>query len=335
MASNLKSLDAALDGIAPATEMNESPKVRKPSVLRQRDSLVSQTASGMMSSTSQMKVDPKNCRMWTRHNRLYDLLTPENCSDLIDDIRAKGRNHTPAIARNLRDDPDGFQYEIIAGARRHFAISFLREQEGMSELHLQIEIRNLSDQEAFLISDAENAGRKDISDYERAKDYAGALADYYDGNVSQMATAIGKKRTSLRNFIYLAEIPNDIVNAFFSPTDIALRYAMPLRPKLNDPKIRNRVLSAAQRISKEQDEARRLGNTQAYDGQSVFKQLLYAAAEEKGQGGAHSSYQPILSNDGNLIFEALKTSRYYTIRIPTKDRATSAQIAKELKKYLT
>ena len=149
-----------------------------------------------------------------------------------------------------------------------------------------------------------------------------------------MATAIGKKRTSLRNFIYLAEFPEEIVRAFFSPTDIALRYAMPMRPKLNDPKIKKRVLSAAQRISKEQDEARRLGNSQAYDGQTVFKQLMAAATDHKGQGSTSTGYEPVLSDDGRMVFEASKSSKYCTIRIPTKDRATPAQIAKELKKYL-
>jgi ParB family chromosome partitioning protein len=37
------------------------------------------------------------------------------------------------------------------------------------------------------VSDVENRSRKDISDWERAKEYTVALAEFYEGSQSQMA----------------------------------------------------------------------------------------------------------------------------------------------------
>ena len=50
-------------------------------------------------------VDPARCVMWSRHNRAYDLLTEENCRDLIDSLRAQGQQEFPAIVRRRMHEP--------------------------------------------------------------------------------------------------------------------------------------------------------------------------------------------------------------------------------------
>ena len=70
-------------------------------------------------------VEPERCAMWSRHNRAYDLLTEDNCRDLIDSIKAQGQQEFPAIVRRLPAG-QGAEYEVICGARRHFAVTWLR-----------------------------------------------------------------------------------------------------------------------------------------------------------------------------------------------------------------
>ena len=45
--------------------------------------------------------------MWAGHNRAYDLLTPENCADLIEGMKAQGQQEFPAIVRRLRSAGQG------------------------------------------------------------------------------------------------------------------------------------------------------------------------------------------------------------------------------------
>ena len=52
---------------------------------------------------------------------------------------------------------------------------------------LLIEVRELTDEEAFRLADIENRDRRDISDYERAVDYAEACQFYYGGHQGRMA----------------------------------------------------------------------------------------------------------------------------------------------------
>ena len=73
-------------------------------------------------------VDPARCRMWERHNRRYDLLNESVCGDLLESLRSQGEQEFPAIVRRVEDDP-AFDFEVICGARRHWAVSYLKNVE--------------------------------------------------------------------------------------------------------------------------------------------------------------------------------------------------------------
>ncbi len=133
------------------------------------------------------RIDPAAARMWARHNRAYDLLNEDNCRDLIDGIRAQGRQEFAAVVRRTgeADTP----YEVICGARRHFAVAWLRANTHPQMTYL-IEVRDLTDEEAFRLADIENRDREDISDFERARDYLLALDSYYGGSQKDMAARL-------------------------------------------------------------------------------------------------------------------------------------------------
>lgn len=191
-------------------------------------------------------VDPEDCVMWERHNRAYDLLTAENCGDLIASIRAQGRQEFPAIVRARAGQ--GARYEVICGARRHFAIAWLRAN-NYPQFRYLIEERELTDEEAFRLADIENRDREDLSDYERAVDYAQALESYYGGRQKTMAARLEVSEAWLSRYLQLAKLPPEIVAAFPSLRDIRELHARMLKPMLADPKLRPRILAEAEAIA--------------------------------------------------------------------------------------
>jgi hypothetical protein len=76
------------------------------------------------------------------------------------------------------------EYEVICGARRHWTVAWLRAN-NYRQFRFLVEVRELSDEEAFRLSDIENRDREDISDYERA----------IDSPTPSAATTTGDRRT--------------------------------------------------------------------------------------------------------------------------------------------
>lgn len=194
-------------------------------------------------------VEPERCRMWAQHNRDYARLTAENCADLIEGIKAQNGQEFPAIVRRLPEG-DSHEWEVICGARRHFAISWLRANT-YPQFRYLIEERDLTDEEAFRLSDIENRDRADISDYERARDYAAAIDLYYGGQQKRMAERLEVSTSWLSRYLQLARLPEEIVAAFASPHDLRELHARELRPLLAQEDSRERVLEAARIIARE------------------------------------------------------------------------------------
>ncbi|WP_322894189.1 MULTISPECIES: ParB/RepB/Spo0J family partition protein [unclassified Yoonia] len=196
-------------------------------------------------------VDPATCVMWGGHNRVYDLLNAENCADLIDGIKAQGQQEFPAVVRRLRpagQGTDAPEFEVICGARRHFAVSWLRAHDH-PQLDFLIEERDLTDEAAFRLADIENRDREDISDFERARDYARAVDVYYDGRQRLMAERLQVSPGFLSRFLQLARLETEVVAAFASIREIKEGHVRQLRPLLSNLKTRGNVLSEAKAIA--------------------------------------------------------------------------------------
>lgn len=148
-------------------------------VLTGRSNRLADLASGAIVNRTHELVDPARCRMWAGHNRDYALLSEERCADLIESIKAQGRQEIPAIVRRLSGD-EGYDFEVICGARRHWTISWLRAH-NYPEFKFLVDVREIGDEEAFRLADIENRARDDLTDFERARDYLRALNAYYGG----------------------------------------------------------------------------------------------------------------------------------------------------------
>lgn len=221
-------------------------------------------------------VDPAICQMWVRHNRAYDLLSEENCRDLIDSLRSQGQQEFPAIVRKLPAG-QGAEYEVICGARRHFAVSWLRAN-NYPQFRYLIEVRDLTDEEAFRLADIENRDRADLSDYERARDYLQALDVYYGGKQKTMAARLEVSEAWLSRYLHLARLPQPVLDAFPGLTEIRELHARTLRPLLQDAP--DKVLAEAGRIAAEQARAR-VGQAAFVPVPKVLARLRTAALGEK------------------------------------------------------
>ena len=242
-------------------------------------------------------VDPASCVMWARHNRAYELLSEENCRDLIDSIRAQGQQEFPAIVRRLPAG-QGAEYEVICGARRHFAISWLRAN-NYPQFRYLIEVRDLTDEEAFRLADIENRDRADLSDYERARDYLSALDLYYGGKQKSMAARLEVSEAWLSRYLYLARLPSIIVEAWPQITEIKELHARSVRPLLNDAE--DKVLAEAKAIAAEQDRARK-GQGGYVPVPKVLARLKAAAyGTEMAAGASQASEGVSVSRRGGKI----------------------------------
>lgn len=273
--------DDVLSGFTtPKESAPEAPrKDRAGSRFLKRSTTIGDRATGEIEEKTLKWVDPSDCRMWEHHNRAYDLLTEDTCRELIDGIRSQGRQEFPAIVRRVNDGGE-HAYEVICGARRHFAVSWLREN-NYPQFRYLIEVRDLTDEEAFRLADIENRDREDISDFERARDYADALSRYYSGKQKAMAERLEVSEGWLSRYLTLARLPEEIVAAYGSIRDIKELHARQLKPLLARPADRAKVLAVAAELT----EARTRGTYR--DGAQVLATLKAAvkAPKAKGQGG--------------------------------------------------
>jgi len=300
-----RSILAGLVGDAPVTE-TPTP-MREPSLperLTTRLTGLARVTAGDVREKTFKLVDPDRCRMWSRHNRRYDLLNETACGDLLESLRSQGEQEFPAIVRRVHDDPD-FDYEVVCGARRHWSVSHLRNVEHR-DIRFLIEERELSDEAAFRLADVENRSRKDICDYERALDYRNAVEAFYGGFAVRMAERLEVSKGWLSRFLDLAKLPTDVVDAFGDVRQLREHHAREIKPLLTDAATRPRVMAEAKRIAAVQASARERGEG-VLDGPKVIAALKRAAAGE-GKGLTKNRTGPsLVTNDAGATLFTLTT----------------------------
>lgn len=216
-------------------------------VLTGRSNRLSDLASGAIVTRTHELVDPARCRMWIGHNRDYALLTEERCADLIESMKAQGRQEMPAIVRRVSGHAD-YDFEVICGARRHWTISWLRSH-NYPDFKFLVDVREIGDEEAFRLADIENRARDDLTDLERARDYLRALDLYYDGRQRTMAERLKVSESWLTRYLDLARLPTELTRAFSNPQDLGVRNAIALKGLLKPDDRKARAFAEAGRIA--------------------------------------------------------------------------------------
>lgn len=299
-----RSIIAGLVAEAPVTE-TPSPVVagETPPRVGDRLSALARVTSGDFAEKTFRLVDPARCRMWSRHNRAYGLLSPESCADLLDSLRAQGEQEFPAVVRKVTDDPD-HDWEVICGARRHWSISYLRQVEHRP-IKFLIDERDLTDEQAFRISDLENRARQDISDYERAVDYRDAVQTFYGGVALRMAERLEVSKTWLSRFLDLAKLPDDVVAAFGDVRALRENHARELKPLLSEPATRQKLVAAAKALG-ERQRARLAAGEAAIEAAKVVATLKAAATQEEGRAAPPAPVATTIRNEAGTALFTLK-----------------------------
>jgi len=221
-----------------ATDEAKQAYKEPPNYVARRMDIQSKIGSGKREKRLTYRIDPATCMIREDHDRNYNNLNEENCRELIDGIKMHGQE-TPAIVRQLTNN-EGFQYELVCGARRHWVANYLKTD-------FIVEIRDLSEEEVFIISDEENRNRQDITDYERAIKYMKALGGLYQSQV-QMAERMGVSKDWLSRYLDLANMNQDIVKAYSDLSEIKVRHARELKPLMKEASQAQLILAAAKEM---------------------------------------------------------------------------------------
>lgn len=284
-------------------------------ILNSRDNRLAELAAGNALTRVQELVDPGRCRIWEGHNRDYSSLNAENCADLIESFKAHGRQEVPGIVRRVQGDSD-YDYEVICGARRHWTVTWMRAHD-YPQFQFLIEPRELSDEEAFRIADLENRSRRDLSDYERACDYARAVERYYGGSQQRMADRLEVTKSWLSRYLDLARLPSEVIAAFGSPHTIGISHSATLGPLLRSVEQRDRMVAAAEELSREQAALATRG--QPYLPPAAVLSRLLSSAKPQSSPRARVSEHVVRAADGSILMKAERADRGggLTIRVPT------------------
>ena len=265
---------------------------------------------------------------------------------MISGFRSVGKQQRPAIVRTVRGDERGdkqgnsHDFEIISGARRHWTVSWLRSRDERSAdgdpyLFLVVVRDDLDNTAAFELSDAENRGQKDISDFERAREYRWALDNLYDGNVSKMAVSIEMDRSNLTRLLALTDMPETVVQAYPSILDIRTSHWRQLGPfftgKERDKKeAAERILSCARALVQARENHSR---NVPMDGAQTTTMLL-AAVHEKKRGGDRTQILETVSakSSGRVMLKVKRTTRGMTFEVPRASGASKEEVNDALRK---
>lgn len=265
--------DEPTDIDAGAPPPMRSPERSRGTTLLNRETALARVTSGEVRQVTQLLLDPTRVRIWPGNARSYQHLTEESCRELIDSLIAEGGQKVPAVVRRIDGDPT-HDFEVIAGTRRHWSISWLRAH-SYPEMQFVAHVANLDDEAAFRLADLENRARKDVSDLERARNYADALKTHYSSHLTRMSERLKVSKGWLSKMVKVANIPDAVIEAFASPTDVQLKPAYALALALDDKVAAMAIHGVAFALAREQA-ARRDQGIAPYPSADVLRRLLDA-----------------------------------------------------------
>lgn len=261
-------------------------------------SKLDQRLTGLMqtegSGHAAIMVRPDECSVWNGNPRQQPGLTPESCRSLIESIASEGGNHIPVLVRLNPSDPEK-PYELLVGSRRRYAVEWLNHN-GRPELRLNALVVDLSDEEAFRLADLENRECADITELDRARSYQGAVDRFYGGVQSRMAEALNLSNSQLSRLLALAQLPEEVVDAFATKDELRVRHSEILTPLMRRPETREAVIAEARLIGKEQQDLAARGERMIAPG-VVITRLKDATSQRVEESAAKI---PIVAGDRRL-----------------------------------
>jgi ParB family transcriptional regulator, chromosome partitioning protein len=250
--------------------------------LSRLDERLTSFADGRIDCRAPMLIRPGECVVWDGNPRDQPGLNPDSCRSLIESIAAEGGNRIPVLVR-LNPDASEQPYQLLVGSRRRFAIDWLNHN-GRPELRLNALVVELSDEEAFRLADIENRERADICELDRARSYQQAVDRFYGGVQSRMAEALGLSNSQLSRLLALAQLPEQVIQAFARKEELKVRYSELLTPLLRRDQQRADIMAEARIIADEQ-QAGAVGDGSMLPPATVLSRLRQAAVRRPKEMG--------------------------------------------------
>ena len=206
------------------------------------------------------------------------------------EILDAGGNVVAIKIRPVNDD-SGCLYELVFGHRRHQAAL----ETSTPLLALIVE---MDDKSAYEEMERENRGHTKPSPWEQGVSYARALETGLYSSARQCAAALGVDQSNMVKALALANLPIEIVKAFFSPLDLQLSWGPDLKAAVETDG--DNVLRRAIELRAFQPQL---------SSKQVFNQLVAASTAKSNTGPAVASTDMNLSSQRSFLQEGRKIAR--------------------------
>ncbi|WP_122050943.1 ParB/RepB/Spo0J family partition protein [Asaia bogorensis] len=318
--------DPTNDAISPAPVVERA----RASTLLHRESALARVQSGEVRQVTQLLLDPARVRVWPGNARLYDQLSEASCADLIDSLIAEGGQKVPAVVRRISNDPH-YDYEVIAGTRRHWSISWLRTH-SYPDMQFVAQVVTLDDEAAFRLADLENRARRDVSDVARARNYAAALIQHYGGKQKRMAERLRVSEGWLSKMLQVARIPDEVLAAFPSWDVVLLKPAYTLARALDEHHAAERITQAARTLANEQAAARRQDELPIPAAEVLRRLLAAGSAPDEVPSASVATYNSQLGRPA-LTIQSINRQGV-TVRLHAASGADNEELVATLRQAL-
>ena len=197
-----------------------------------------------------LKLDPKTVRFSSianRHERSLKV-SDEDFKALKDDLRENGQEF-PIKVKAVTDDPAA-PFEVVAGHRRLMACRELDATEtGGFAVYAILDSQAGELRKHALKMYRENAIRKDLSAYETGRMFRKWLEQRFFATQAELAAAVHLDPATVSQYLAVAELPVEILQAFGDPRAVSLRWMQALAGVLRTS--RATVLATAARIARQ------------------------------------------------------------------------------------
>jgi ParB family chromosome partitioning protein len=215
------------------------------SLMAQIEELKAERESGMVL----VALNPEEISVTDYANRHTLSLSPgdEKFEALKLSIKANGQDTPVRIRPAPADAPR--PYELVEGHRRLAAIRSLNtETEGGFRILARIDAQCAEALELVKKMYRENAEREDLSPYETGRQFAHWIGAGLCKTQEAVAALTGLKQNTVSQYLAIANLPVEILDAFEDPRQIALRWNVELTRVCKDS--RSEVLAVARRVAK-------------------------------------------------------------------------------------
>jgi len=235
-------------------------------------------------------LEAKSVRASRWANRHESSYTSKSFTALKLEIANAGGNVQPIKVRKANDG----DFEVVFGHRR---------QRACLELGLPVlaTVVSMDDRSLWVEMERENRLRADLCPYEKGLRYSAALDAGLYPTIRPMAEGIGADYSQVAKMIRLAELPQEVVDAFNSPSDLQVNWSTALRGALQrDPEA---LMGRTRKIR------------QTKTAQSSPRDIFHALTEEATVEPFHKMTVEIANADGRPFAVINKFEGGYNIRI--------------------